>query len=470
MKAIWLVAAMIAAMTVPVTAAVLGESDSAPSQTVASQASSVEAGQIWINELLPNPVGSDTGQEWLELYNPGATARDVSGLTVVRPSGLVVARMPAGTVLEGYGFLHVTSLSGSLLNTGDTLRLLFADAEIDKTTYDGSGLEGQSWARVAADRFIWTSQPTPGQSNLVAVMPPPAPMPSPTPVVPPTTEPTPTPVPDLPPPSATPVPSPVPPPTPVPSPTPAASPAPVASPAPPPAVITSPSPTPTPSPSPVPPPAAPQSGEVWINELLPNPVGTDTGQEWLELSNASQRELDVSGLKVARANGSTVVTVPAGTTIAPGGFLWLSDLSGSLVNDGDTLTLKTVTTELDQVTYDDTGAEGESWARFSAETGEWTNRPTPGSANLAATAVEPPADPPPANPPAGTAASSGTGTTAKAATTKATTKKATTTKKPSTTAKAAASKGLPKTGPGVLAYVLPIVLGTLYAYRRWKSA
>lgn len=220
--------------------------------------------------------------------------------------------------------------------------------------------------------------------------------------------------------------------------------------------------SPTPSPSPSPGPVLAQPGEVWLSELLPNPAGTDTDSEWLELRNTTDKTLDISGLEVRRENDTLVVAIPAGTTLGPQAYLQLSELSGTLVNSGDTLRLVLGGLELDRVSYDDGGQEGWSWARVSATEGAWTAEPTPGQPNAVA---EPSSEPPVVDPgPAPTAATAASAPAAK------TTAKTTTTKKASTkkaAAKKASAKNLPKSGPDMMLYVLPLALAAAYGYKRW---
>lgn len=58
--------------------------------------------QIKINEILPNPDGSDSGQEWVELYNAGTEAIRVDGWTIESASSSWSSRvsLPAETTLE----------------------------------------------------------------------------------------------------------------------------------------------------------------------------------------------------------------------------------------------------------------------------------------------------------------------------------------------------------------------------------
>lgn len=53
------------------------------------------AGNVKINEILYNPLGADEGNEWVELYNYGESAVDLSGWTISGSDGSVKARLPA---------------------------------------------------------------------------------------------------------------------------------------------------------------------------------------------------------------------------------------------------------------------------------------------------------------------------------------------------------------------------------------
>jgi hypothetical protein len=197
-------------------------------------------------------------------------------------------------------------------------------------------------------------------------------------------------------------------------------------------------------------PAAPQPGELRINEFLPNPVGTDSGNEWIELANVSDHDLDAGGVTVTRTSGTTLATLAAGTTIGAGEVYLIDHASGSIVNGGDTLTLTSGSTELDRVTYDDGGQEGWSWARMSSTEGVWTSDPTPGEPNPA----EAPADPGDGSDSSGDS-SDGSSASTSAATSSSSAK-----------AKKSSASKLPKSGPDAAAYAFPAALAMLYWYVR----
>ena len=154
--------------------------------------------QVVINEVMYNPSGSDSGREWVELYNQGAsdvalvggtvkgswriadssnhTLTDPAGGTgrgsLVVPSGgyLIIASDPTEFISGEYvnGSYAVVKSSLSLNNTGATVSLIDGTGStVDSVTYantqggsdDGSSLQRQS------DGSWLAAQPTPGALN-----------------------------------------------------------------------------------------------------------------------------------------------------------------------------------------------------------------------------------------------------------------------------------------------------------------
>ncbi len=121
---------------------------------------------VLINEWLPNPVGSDTAGEWLELWNDGP-ARNLSGWRLVDKSGKKFifgddAQIGQNSLL----ILPRASTKLTLRNSNEELFLYNAQRQlVDKAVFPGSAPEGKSVSRLG-DLFLLTD-PTPGRPNVV---------------------------------------------------------------------------------------------------------------------------------------------------------------------------------------------------------------------------------------------------------------------------------------------------------------
>jgi hypothetical protein len=74
------------------------------------EADCTDTTSVKLNEFLSNPEGSDGGLEWVELYNAGGAAIDLSGWVVrgaTKSTGGSSVTLATGTVLEAGGFLLV---------------------------------------------------------------------------------------------------------------------------------------------------------------------------------------------------------------------------------------------------------------------------------------------------------------------------------------------------------------------------
>ena len=69
-----------------------------------------------------------------------------------------------------------------------------------------------------------------------------------------------------------------------------------------------------------------------INELEANPTGSDTNKEWIELFNPTPDATDIGGWRLVDSHYGKTVSIPAGTTIAVGGYYVLIWTNGSLIN------------------------------------------------------------------------------------------------------------------------------------------
>ncbi|OGF25769.1 hypothetical protein A2303_07290 [Candidatus Falkowbacteria bacterium RIFOXYB2_FULL_47_14] len=120
--------------------------------------------QPFISEVFAAPLGSPAG-EFIELYNPGTTAFDLSGWRLSDDSGREF--LMDGLILEPGGYRAIGREESSLAldNNGDSLILKNADNRIiQKLTYKTSP-PGESWSRKEDGKYSWTRQVTPDRVN-----------------------------------------------------------------------------------------------------------------------------------------------------------------------------------------------------------------------------------------------------------------------------------------------------------------
>ena len=137
------------------------------------------------------------------------------------------------------------------------------------------------------------------------------------------------------------------------------------------------------------------SSGIVINEILPSPTGPDTEEEWIEIFNQNNFEVNLSDWQITDAVGKTNIYIfTKGTTIAPKSFLVFSRPTTKIIlnNDGDGLNLLQPDGKIvDKVSYEKT-PRGESYNR--TESG-WvlSTTLTPGSANIVPAAKVPQFEP-----------------------------------------------------------------------------
>ena len=152
------------------------------------------AAQVVLNEMVPDPTGVDDNNEWIEVYNAGNTAVDVTGWAIEDAAtindGTVRRRLPedfdpaygTSAVLQPGAFRVVRGTGVAYLNNaGDTVYLNSNRtgnlASVVHSTNYGAAVTGQSWANLPdgsePPNFAWRT-PTPGVSNCAADAVPPA--------------------------------------------------------------------------------------------------------------------------------------------------------------------------------------------------------------------------------------------------------------------------------------------------------
>lgn len=124
--------------------------------------------------------------------------------------------------------------------------------------------------------------------------------------------------------------------------------------------------------------------QIMLTELLPNSVGSDTGNEFIEIFNPTNETVDLSYYSIKTGiNSDKTYSFPVGSTIAPGEYRAFNDsmMKFTLLNTSG----RVVLTASDESIYGDSGeyvspVEGESWALING-VWQYTNQPTPGAEN-----------------------------------------------------------------------------------------
>ncbi len=127
--------------------------------------------KIIITELFPNAPGSDDGQEFIEVFNAETFPVDISGYQLwigLNPTkGLP---LPVMTPLDPGEYRVITQalLPFSLVNTSGKVQLMNTEGLLmsESAVYD-SPKEGQAWILVNDVEWQYSSQPTPGNINIV---------------------------------------------------------------------------------------------------------------------------------------------------------------------------------------------------------------------------------------------------------------------------------------------------------------
>lgn len=133
--------------------------------------SSTDKYGILINEFLPNPDGSDTEGEWIELYNQGGEVNLLNWKIDDSDGGSKPYEVSSDLWFDpGDFFLLPRPESGlALNNTSDSIRLFNDQSELmDEIEYE-SAVEGESYARGENGKWFWTTALTPKEKNIISL-------------------------------------------------------------------------------------------------------------------------------------------------------------------------------------------------------------------------------------------------------------------------------------------------------------
>lgn len=139
--------------------------DSESAVTLSEDTSTTPTFYPIFSEVLPNPEGSDSTEEWIELYNPYSETINLAGLKLDDIEGGSNSYDLEGSMgSENFLLIWIEDSNLSLNNSGDSIRLLGVNDEILWQVDYLDSVEGQSYALIN-DTYEWTETPTPGEEN-----------------------------------------------------------------------------------------------------------------------------------------------------------------------------------------------------------------------------------------------------------------------------------------------------------------
>jgi PKD repeat protein len=124
---------------------------------------------VIINEVFPDPKGSDQGQEWLEIKNQSADKINFLNWRLENSNGKY--KFKNDLWLDGESFYLLTGVESNLAfkNTTDIINLYNnLDELLDKVEYTDA-VQGESYARGQNGKWFWTTKITPDEENLISL-------------------------------------------------------------------------------------------------------------------------------------------------------------------------------------------------------------------------------------------------------------------------------------------------------------
>lgn len=125
-------------------------------------------GNIMLSEILANSAGTDTGHEFIEIYNNDGRSIDLSDYSLaIGKNAEKILSLPAYDLAPGeYVYFSDTDLVYTLLNTTTQLKLLFYDGTVvdEMIPYQDPG-DDVSWSLID-DVWQFTDIVTPGSANV----------------------------------------------------------------------------------------------------------------------------------------------------------------------------------------------------------------------------------------------------------------------------------------------------------------
>jgi|GEM_PF-3326766 hypothetical protein len=120
---------------------------------------------VYIDSLLPDPVGPDTSSEWIKISNNGVQSESIGGWWLSDNAGSVFRFADPEQIKQGET-VELRSTGVSLNNDGDTISLYNRDGVmVDQLGYSESVVEGE----IVFSQHIQGGQPPPSPTALASV-------------------------------------------------------------------------------------------------------------------------------------------------------------------------------------------------------------------------------------------------------------------------------------------------------------
>lgn len=124
---------------------------------------------VLINEWLPNPAGSDTTSEWIELFNNSSEQANLNGWVLAAKSGSKFSLNGKTITAGGYLLLPRSETKLVLKNQDEAIALYDSSGKLaDETQFVGTAPEGKSFSKAGDGTFVFM-EPTPGKENAIIV-------------------------------------------------------------------------------------------------------------------------------------------------------------------------------------------------------------------------------------------------------------------------------------------------------------
>ncbi len=122
--------------------------------------------EIIINEILPNPIGSDN-EEWIELFNPNNTEINLNNWQIKDSGSTYILKEKISA--QAYLLIKRADSKIALNNSNEQLQLLDCNGSLIWELIYEKSFEGQSYAYDEInEEYFWTAELSPAEKNILS--------------------------------------------------------------------------------------------------------------------------------------------------------------------------------------------------------------------------------------------------------------------------------------------------------------